>query len=207
MRVRRALPRVVAIAAGCALVCLACSSGSTVADSAPPLPDPNQERVVFVALGGDETVNRELDDPFRDAWTQRVFTSVLPRSAVYVNFARPGATVAAAEGEQLPQALSLDPTIATVWLGAGDVRAGTTEVAFERDLTDVVSRLHDAGARVLLLSPLSGAGDGDDGRFAEVVDRVVVATNASLVVVPDGDRLLTATQAAIADAVAAHLER
>ena len=115
--------RSVAVAVALVWAAAACSSGSKVSDSAPPVTDATQSRVVYVALGGDETVNRQLDDPFRDAWPQRVFTDALPRSAIYVNFARPEATVADAVSDQVPAALDLDPTVATVWLGSGDARS------------------------------------------------------------------------------------
>jgi hypothetical protein len=191
-----ALAVTVFIAAGC-------SSGSTVSDSAPPLPDPNQERVVFIALGGDETVNRQLDDPFRDAWTQRVFTRALPRSAVYVNFARPEATVSAGVGEQLPLALALDPTVATVWFGEGDVQNATSDVSFAGNLSEIVDELEKAGTRVLLLTRPEG--NGTDARFAEAIQQVAATTAATVVRVPDGDLRLASTQVAIADAVAAKL--
>ena len=190
----------VATFVACLLLFVGCTAESSVSDSAPPLPDPNQERVVYTALGGDETLNRELEDSFRDAWPQRVFTEALPRSAIYVNFARPDATVAGALTDQLPQSLAVDPTVATVWLGASDARRGTSEASFERDLSEIVEDLQSAGARVLLLAP-----DGGDDGFSGASQRVAAMTDATLVVVPGGDRRLPATQAAIADAVAAQL--
>lgn len=193
----------VAVTAWVVLLVAACSSGSAVSDTAPPLTDTPLERVVYVALGGDETVNRQLDDPFRDAWPQRVFVDALPRSSVYVNFARPDATVDDALREQVPSATDLDPTVATVWLGAGDARIGTDDASFSQDLTDVVGRLESSGAQVLLLAQRQG--EADETEFADAVARVATATGATLVVVPDGDRALPATQAAIADAVAASL--
>jgi hypothetical protein len=205
MSSRRSLVAVIGIVLVCALISTACSSGSAVSDSAPPLTDPNQERVVFVALGGDETLNRELDDPFRDAWTQRVFSTALSRSAVYVNFARPGATVSAGLDEQLPQALDLGPTVATVWFGTGDDRSATSESSFERDLLEIVERLQNAGARVLVLTRQPS--DVVDTRFSDSLQQIASSTGAGLVPVPDGDLRLAATHAAIADAVAAELAR
>lgn len=205
MRTRRSLVVAFGIAVVWAFMTTACSSGSAVSDSAPPLPDPNQERAVFVALGGDETVNRELDDPFRDAWTQRVFSTALPRSAVYVNFARPGATVSAGSGEQLPQALDLGPSVATVWFGTGDARSGTSPTSFERDLSAVVEGLRSAGARVLVLARQPS--DSDSTPFDEIARQIATTTGATSVVVPAGDMGLDTTQQAIAAAVAAALAR
>ncbi len=203
MKSRRSLVAAIGILVVWAFMGTACSSGSTVSDSAPPLPEPNQERAVFVALGGDETVNRELDDPFRDAWTQRVFSTALPRSAVYVNFARPGATVSAGLSDQLPQALALDPTVATVWFGSGDARGGMDQASFERDLSDLVGQLQNAGAHVLVLAREQT--DPDATPFDEIAKHVAATSGAKSVVVPDGDMRLDATQAGLAAAVAAGL--
>jgi hypothetical protein len=182
---------------------VACSSGSAVSDPAPPMTEASQERVVYVALGGDETINRQLDDPLREAWPQLLFTGTLPRTAVYVNFGRPDATVSGALTEQVPGATDLEPTLATVWFGVGDARARTSEASFTEDLSEVVTRLQGAGAQVLLLT--KQVGGEDETRFARAVTRVVEATGATLVVVPDGDDTLSATQEAVADAVAGGL--
>jgi hypothetical protein len=182
---------------------MACSSGSAVSDPAPPVTEASDERAVYVALGGDETINRQLDDPLRDAWPQLLFTRTLPRTAVYVNFGRPDATVSGALTEQVPGATDLDPTLTTVWFGVGDSRARTSEASFTEDLSEVVTRLQASGAQVVLLTKEMG-GD-DETRFAGAVTRVADRTGATLVVVPDGDDTLRATQEAIADAVAAGL--
>ena len=138
--------RSVAVAVALVWVAAACSSGSRSLTARHLSPMPTKSGFAYVALGGDETVNRQLDDPFRDAWPQPVFTNALPRSAVYVNFARPEATAADALSEQVPAALDLEPTVATVWLGAGDARIGTSDASFTRDLSDVVAQLQGAGA-------------------------------------------------------------
>lgn len=185
----------------CGVLTGACASESTVAESAPPVTAADVEPVVFVALGGDETVNRELEDPLRDSWTRRLFVGALPRSSVYVNLARGGATVREALAQQVPEALELAPTLATVWLGAGDARAGTSIASFERDLTELVEQLQAAGARVVLLqgdAPTSG----DDGLRGAVV-AVGAAAAVPVVAVPYEDRLTAAGQQQIADAIAA----
>jgi hypothetical protein len=203
MKSRRSLAVAIGIFVVWAFMGTACSSGSAVNDSAPPLPEPNEERAVFVALGGDETVNRELDDPFRDAWTQRVFSTALPRSTVYVNFARPGATVSAGLSEQLPQALELGPTVATVWFGTGDDRSGTSQASFDNDLSAIVQALQSAGAHVLILTRQPS--DTDSTSFDENARQVAATTGATSVVVPDGSMRSDVTQAGIAAAVAAAL--
>jgi hypothetical protein len=186
---------------GLALLMTACSTGSSVADSAPPPPPTNEPRTVFVALGADETVSRQLDEPLRDAWTQQLLRSSLPRSAIYVNYARNGATARSAASEQLPEALALEPTIATVWLGSADATLGTSSTSFTQDLTTVVTDLQRAGARVLLITR-----EGQDDRFAESVTAVADATSAALVSVPATDLALPSTHEAIAAAIAEQLQ-
>jgi len=182
------------------LLALGCSSTTSVSDSAPPPPDPNQERVVFVALGGDETLNRQLDDPLRDAWTQRVFMNALPRSAVHVNFATRDATVREGIDEQLPAALELRPTLATLWFGSADASMSTRADVFERDLTQLVADLQATGTRVVLLSPVDASGQGESD-YANSVQAVATTTNSELVAVPTVDLSSNTTQAAIATAV------
>jgi hypothetical protein len=187
-----------------ATLIVACSTSSDVSSSAPP-PATDLPRVVYVALGGDETLNRQLDDPLRDAWTQRVFRTVLPRSAVYVNVARRDATVASARDDQLPAALELQPTIATLWFGDGDSQSNTPASDFDRDLAALTTSLQGAGARVLLLT-----GQGSDtgaNPFNDVIVDVASRTGADLVVVPEGDRRQPETQAAISEAVGEALAR
>jgi len=187
----------------CMLTVAACTSDETVSGSAPPVTEADATSVTYVALGGDETVSRQLDDPLRDAWTQQLFTTELPRGAVHVNFARPDATVAEALTDQVPQSLDLAPTVATVWFGRGDGRNRTSDAAFVDDLSEVVRRLQDAGAQVLLLA--APQGDATDVRYADLVEQVAQATSAAVVEVPAGDRTLPATQTAIARAVASRL--
>jgi hypothetical protein len=181
----------------------ACTSDAAVSDSAPPVTDGLVEPVTFVAFGGEESLNRELDDPFRDGWTQQLFTSALPRNAVHVNLARPDATVRSAVIEQLPQGLELAPTLATVWFGQADARNGTGDASFRSDLTEIVQQLQRAGAQVILLT--SSGGDASDARYGALVEQVAEATSAAHVVVPDGDLGRASTQSAIADAVGAQL--
>jgi GDSL-like Lipase/Acylhydrolase family len=182
------------------LLALGCSSTASVTDSAPPPPDPNQERVVFVALGGNETLNRQLDDPLREAWTQRVFMNALPRSAIHVNFATRDATVREGVDQQLPSALELRPTLATLWFGSADASMSTSDNAFERDLTQLVAELQAVGTRVLLLSPVDAGRQGDRD-YANSLQVVATTTNSELVAVPTDDLSSTTTQAAIAAAV------
>lgn len=196
-----ALAFVVAMAAGC-------SSDPPVASNAIPPPAVAGERVVFVALGGDETLNRGLDDSLRNSWTQRVFVG-LPRSAVYVNLASEDAPVADGLARQVPKAIELQATIATVWFGSGDARNENNTGAgqFATDLTQVVQQLRAGGVgRVLLLSRTSPGSRGGS-RYVEQIRQVAQQTGATFIDVPGssnnpGD---PGSQEAVAAAVKAQL--
>ncbi len=129
----------------------ACSSAGdqTTASTLPPSDDTGPP-VVFVAVGGGETTGLRLPDSLRQSWPQLLFTEALPRRGVHVNLSSPGATVAQALDQQVPAALELGPTLATVWLTGGDARAGTSVAAYERDLEVVVRRFQEVGTRVLV---------------------------------------------------------
>ncbi|HWH34520.1 MAG TPA: SGNH/GDSL hydrolase family protein [Acidimicrobiales bacterium] len=161
----------VLVAAGLALVAAACASGGEPAlgPTIPPADDAGPP-VVFVALGGDETLGQGLDDQLRQSWPQVLLRDGLPRRAVHVNLASPGATAAQARAAQVPAALEVDPTLATVWLGGGDARVGTSPAAYRRGLDAVVAPLAEAGARVLVVLGPAAAGAGYDGATAGVVE-------------------------------------
>jgi lysophospholipase L1-like esterase len=171
-----------------------------------PPPAAAQDRSVFVAMGGDETLNRGLDDSLRRAWTQQIFGTALGPQAVYVNLASTDATVRDGLDEQLPKAVPLRPTLVTIWFGDGDAQVGTTNPTFSRDLTDIVTQLHAAGvAKVLLLSRTDPAA-GNDSQYGEQIRQVASATGSEFVEIT-GPRNLRdpAAQQAIANAVTAHL--
>lgn len=192
-------------------VCLAavgfagCASTPPAASNAVQSAAAREERVVFVTLGGSETLNRGMDDSLRRAWAQQVFTTGLPRSAVYVNLANDGATVRQGLDEQVPKALELKATIATVWFGRGDGQAGTTSAAFSLDLTQIVQRLHAGGvSRVILLTRTSAT---TVNRFMAEVKSVGESIGVPVIELPrrTGDQNDVAVQAEIAEAVKAKL--
>ncbi len=194
----------VALAAGIALP--GCSP-SKPADQGPPT-TPAPPRQVFVALGGSETLNPAREGDLPDDWTQLVFTQALNTSAVHVDLANGDGTVQNALDVQLPDAVALHPTIATVWAGAADVRNGTGSITFRDELSQLVARLRAAGTRrILLLSQPSTMPTGG-GEYTAAVGRVARDSGATLVTLglvpaPLGD----AGQRAIAAPVIAALRR
>ena len=75
----------------------------------------------------------------------------LDRSAVLYDFGLPGETTEAALNDELPGALAVRPTLATVWLSVDDLAAGVPVADYERRLDQLVGALRRAGvSRVLL---------------------------------------------------------
>ena len=176
-----------------ALLAAACSSSSdsTLPPPAPPAGTP----IVYVAVGASETVGFGSDEPLRDSWPRVLYRTALPESAVFVNMGIPGATVARALRDELPQALTVRPALATVWLNVNDLVAGVAPAEFERDLGTLVHDLRAGGAtRVLVANtpPLDTlpaylecraergrCGPDADLPSPEVLNRMVDAYNAA----------------------------
>lgn len=151
---RRLLVVLVLLASACASVDGESALGPTIPpsdDSGPP--------VVFVSVGGAETLGANLDDQLRQSWPQLLLGDGLPRRAVHVNLATPDATAGEALDRQVPAALEVGPTLATVWLADGDAQDGTSVAAYRRELDQVVRRLGEGGARVLVVVGPSPEGD------------------------------------------------
>lgn len=178
-----------------------CSSGSSdAASEAPPVTDPIPP-IVYVAMGGIETLNSDRRD-LPDNWPQLLFSEHMAPGGVYVNLATESATVKRALDGQLPQALDLNATVATIWLENADLRLGTSTRVYRDELTTLVEDLQAGGVRVYLLR--SGPSDGDAAPLQATVAIVAGQTGATLVDLGDiADRNDDAGQRRIADQVAA----
>ena len=184
---RRAGTRGVLAAAAVMVVLMvgACSSGTDeIAGATTTLP-PEEigPPVVFVAVGGDETIGYGVADGLRDSWTQLVFREHLPRRSVHLNVASSGATVADALALQVPLALEVAPTLVTVWLAGADAAQATPVAAYERDLEQVVRQLQGDGSTrvVVAVGPPIVAGSGDTEPYDDAAERVAGLTGAGLV--------------------------
>lgn len=137
-----------------AAVALALPAGGCTGDPPPrpAAPAPDAAPATYVAVGASESVGVGLADPLRHAWPQRLFRSAFPRSTVFVNMGTPGATVAAALDDQLPEAVRLEPVVATVWLNVNDLRARVPVDAYRRDLRALLEGLRRGGATRVLVA-------------------------------------------------------
>jgi lysophospholipase L1-like esterase len=150
--VRRCGRLVVAAALVLLAGCAGQPTGPLTGTSAVPAA-PDGPAIVDVAIGASETVGAGVDDGsrLRSAWPQVLYTSALPRGAVFYNFGIPGATVAEALTAELPQALAVRPDLVTVWLNVNDLLVGVPAAQYESRLGQLVHALRRGGhTRVLV---------------------------------------------------------
>jgi hypothetical protein len=173
---RHLIPKVAALVSALALV--ACSrpagpNGASSATSSAP------RREVLVAIGSRATLGDGLDNPLRDSWPQLLYHDAFPRSTVLINSANRSVTVERARGQALSIALEVHATVVAVWLGDLELGAGLEPSGFEAELDQLVTRLRDSGARVLV-GNLPGAQSGV-AAYNGAIARVVRARGATLV--------------------------
>ena len=117
-----------------------------------------------MALGNGETGGNGVPNKIRDAWPQLVYRAAFPRRTVFANFGQSDVSVAEALRTQLPPALALRPTVATVDLTEDTFL--TRDVArFEADLTTLVTRLQRGGRTLVVLGNVL-PGDREPGVLA-----------------------------------------
>lgn len=184
-----------AAAAGCSGGSDAAGPATTSADSGDP--------ITFVTMGSSETSGERLPDPLRSAWSQLLYRSAFPRRAVYVNLASSRSSVADGLAQQLPAAIALHPTVATIWFGVSDAFAATPVDSFGADLTTMVEGLEAAGTRVIVvLGPGPPDGDVDPTAYTDRAEQVAEAADADVVDLREAEVRSVSSQQAVADAVA-----
>jgi lysophospholipase L1-like esterase len=142
-------PFLLSAALATALLASACSQAAKApapgqAKSSPP-------PAVYAALGASETVGIGTEDPSRLSFPQLLYQR-LPRSAVMYNLGLPGETTAAAVQDELPAALAVHPTLATVWFNVDDMAAGVAVADYENRLDRIVGALRDGGTERVLVA-------------------------------------------------------
>jgi acyl-CoA thioesterase-1 len=134
-----------------AIVLAACSGTAATTAGRPSAARQASSPVVYAALGASETVGVGATNPTFDAWPQVFYRTVLPDSTVFYNFGIPGATVQSALGQELPEAMTVQPTLVTVWLNVNDLIAGVSASKYESQLGQLVHALRrDGSAQVLV---------------------------------------------------------
>jgi lysophospholipase L1-like esterase len=137
-----------------ALLATACGSASPAAlQSAPNVGDAGKPEV-YAALGASETVGTGLNDEalrMRATWPQLFYNDALPRAATLYNFAVPGITTNSALLSELPGALAVHPTVATVFFNIDDLVRGVPAAQYESNLDGIVHALRQGGKTVVLV--------------------------------------------------------
>ena len=143
-------------AVSAALGLAACgSSGPAPPIAGGPAIGPPGPPIVYAALGASETVGAGIDDSalrYRAAWPQLFFNDALPRAATYYNFALSGVTTTEALTGELPAALAVRPTLATVFFNLDDLVQGTTPSEYETNLDTMVRQLRQGGRTTVLIA-------------------------------------------------------
>jgi lysophospholipase L1-like esterase len=145
-------PRTLAALAAAAVLLGACAPSGQPARPAAASPRPTSAPPpVYAAVGASETAGIGAMDPGRQAWPTVLYLTALPAATVYYNLGIPGETVHAALTGELPQALEVHPTVATVWLNVNDIAAGVSAADYETELGQLVHALRRGGlTRVLV---------------------------------------------------------
>jgi acyl-CoA thioesterase I len=183
-----------------ALVSTACgaTSGEVGARVVPSVGPPGPA-ITYVAIGASESVGYGAENPATQAWTQVLYRGFLPRASVFVDLGIPGATVAQALDEEVPQAVGLHPDLVTVWLNANDLIHRVPVATYETELGTLLADLRQAGTKWILVAntpPLAllpgyracqpylptpeGGCDMSQRLPPEEVDRTVAAYNAAI---------------------------
>ena len=119
----------------------ACASGSAVGISGPR----------HVVVGASDAAGFGADAPATQAWPRVVRATLEPGSSM-VNVAIPGATVAKALDEEVPQAVAAEADVALVWLSVNDVLQRVPPGTYEMRLGRLVHALRRGGATRVLVA-------------------------------------------------------
>jgi lysophospholipase L1-like esterase len=108
---------------------------------APPSP-------VYVAVGASDSFGIGTGDPLTQSWPY-VVANKLAAKPHLINLGIPGATVDLAVRAELPVALSVQPTLVSVWLGVNDLEHHVSLASFSLQLQSLLDSLaHQTSAAI-----------------------------------------------------------
>lgn len=144
------------LALGVAAVLASCgATANSAIPGASIIVPPGGHPDVYVALGTSETAGIGLEDlplRLRFAWPQIFYNEALSRASTYYNFAIPGISTTQALERELPGAVAVHPTVATVFFTLDDLVAGVSPTDYEQNLDTIVRSLRQAGATTVLIA-------------------------------------------------------
>ncbi|MEO8292226.1 MAG: GDSL-type esterase/lipase family protein [Actinomycetota bacterium] len=108
--------------------------------------------VVYAALGASETAGVGTFDPLRNAWPRVLWRGTLPSGSTLFDLGVPGTLASQALVDQVPQAVELQPDLATVWLNVNDLIRGVPAAAYGRTLGRIVHALRGDGRTTVLVA-------------------------------------------------------
>lgn len=100
---------------------------------APPNP-------VYVAIGASDSFGIGANDPLTQSWPHDVANKLVAKPHL-INLGIPGATVDLAVRAELPVALSVRPTLVSVWLGVNEVENHVSLATFSLQLQSLLGSL------------------------------------------------------------------
>jgi lysophospholipase L1-like esterase len=107
-------------------------------------------RLAYAALGASETFGIGAS-PITQGYAYRLRDDLGLSPSSFVDAGIPGTTLGDAYETELANALAIQPSVCTVFFGVNDIRAGVPLPRFTSDLTDLVTTLRRAPARVLVI--------------------------------------------------------
>jgi len=95
---------------------------------------------VYVAVGASDSFGIGADDPLTQSWPYDV-ANKLEAKPHLINLGIPGATMDLAVRAELPIALSVHPTLISVWLGVNDIERHVSLATFSLQLQALLNSL------------------------------------------------------------------
>ena len=141
--------------AAAGMVSSGCAGGGT---SVTPGTEAHVTPYTYVAIGGNESVGFDANDPVRQAFPV-LLDRRLPNQTVFYDLAVPDATAADVLTHQEAAALALRPNLVTIWVGLSDLEAGVSPTEFGSEVQKIVAPLRALHAQVLLanIEPITDA--------------------------------------------------
>ena len=110
------------------------------------------EPLVYAAIGASDVVGVGAENPDEGNWASLVH-GYMPAGTRFVRLARSGITLSEAKRVEVPQAVSADPDLITIWNVVNDATRGVPLQSYLADLSAVLDKLtQETDAQIVLLN-------------------------------------------------------